>query len=196
MKHWRWTALETIAWLRICRPGSIIGHQQDWLEEKQSEMWLQGDRFRREHKDKVGCHKYFSVVYLLLSLCYQVVLGTKCKYPVYSAKEKRLLLENYNKNKNAKKNNENFTKMVNEVEKIRIEDDDSNGNPIQSPSDVDAEQVNKNGRSEANVGKTSNEENANNEESDDGIPNSKKKTQGDRLNEIKARKQTQSMGKF
>ena len=38
MKHWRWTALETVAWLRICRPGSIIGHQQEWLEEKQAEM--------------------------------------------------------------------------------------------------------------------------------------------------------------
>ena len=33
--------METIAWLRICRPGSIIGHQQEWLEEKQSEMWAQ-----------------------------------------------------------------------------------------------------------------------------------------------------------
>ena len=41
MKHWRWTAMETIAWLRICRPGSIIGHQQEWLEEKQAEMWSQ-----------------------------------------------------------------------------------------------------------------------------------------------------------
>ena len=39
MKHWRWTAMEVIGWLRICRPGSIIGHQQEWLEDKQSEMW-------------------------------------------------------------------------------------------------------------------------------------------------------------
>ena len=39
MKHWRWTAMEVIGWLRICRPGSIIGHQQEWLEEKQAEMW-------------------------------------------------------------------------------------------------------------------------------------------------------------
>lgn len=44
MKHWRWTAMETIAWLRICRPGSIIGHQQEWLEEKQAEMWAQVSR--------------------------------------------------------------------------------------------------------------------------------------------------------
>ena len=25
--------------MRICRPGSIIGHQQEWLEDKQTEMW-------------------------------------------------------------------------------------------------------------------------------------------------------------
>ena len=31
MKHFRFTAAEIIAWLRICRPGSIIGGQQQWL---------------------------------------------------------------------------------------------------------------------------------------------------------------------
>ena len=34
MKHWRWTAMETIGWLRICRPGSIIGHQQESCFER------------------------------------------------------------------------------------------------------------------------------------------------------------------
>lgn len=33
MKHYRFTALEAIAWLRLCRPGSVIGHQQQWMEE-------------------------------------------------------------------------------------------------------------------------------------------------------------------
>ena len=32
MKHFRMTAHETIAWLRICRPGCVIGHQQTWVE--------------------------------------------------------------------------------------------------------------------------------------------------------------------
>lgn len=32
MKHYKFTAHEAIAWIRICRPGSIIGHQQEWLE--------------------------------------------------------------------------------------------------------------------------------------------------------------------
>lgn len=33
MKHYQFTALEAIAWLRLCRPGSVIGHQQQWMEE-------------------------------------------------------------------------------------------------------------------------------------------------------------------
>lgn len=33
MKHYGFTALEAIAWLRLCRPGSVIGHQQQWMEE-------------------------------------------------------------------------------------------------------------------------------------------------------------------
>ncbi|KAF8766863.1 Dual specificity protein phosphatase like protein [Argiope bruennichi] len=51
MKHYRFTAAEAIAWIRICRPGSIIGHQQLWLEQKQSYLWLQGDiyRLRKSH---------------------------------------------------------------------------------------------------------------------------------------------------
>uniref|UniRef100_A0A3B5PVP0 protein-tyrosine-phosphatase n=1 Tax=Xiphophorus maculatus TaxID=8083 RepID=A0A3B5PVP0_XIPMA len=34
MKHFRFTAAEAIAWIRICRPGSIIGPQQNFLEEQ------------------------------------------------------------------------------------------------------------------------------------------------------------------
>uniref|UniRef100_A0A3B5RF16 protein-tyrosine-phosphatase n=1 Tax=Xiphophorus maculatus TaxID=8083 RepID=A0A3B5RF16_XIPMA len=33
MKHFRFTAAEAIAWIRICRPGSIIGPQQNFLED-------------------------------------------------------------------------------------------------------------------------------------------------------------------
>ncbi|ELV10512.1 Dual specificity protein phosphatase CDC14A [Tupaia chinensis] len=33
MKHYRFTHGEIIAWIRICRPGSIIGPQQHFLEE-------------------------------------------------------------------------------------------------------------------------------------------------------------------
>ncbi|KAM3865915.1 dual specificity protein phosphatase CDC14AB-like [Diretmus argenteus] len=50
MKHFRFTAAEAIAWIRICRPGSIIGPQQDFLEEKQHSLWVQGDVHRSKQK--------------------------------------------------------------------------------------------------------------------------------------------------
>jgi protein-tyrosine phosphatase len=50
MKHYKFTAAEVIAWLRICRPGSVIGPQQNFLEEKQSWLWAQGDLYRAKHK--------------------------------------------------------------------------------------------------------------------------------------------------
>ncbi|CAG5862680.1 unnamed protein product [Menidia menidia] len=48
MKHYRFTAGEAIAWIRICRPGSVIGPQQNFLEEKQSALWVQGEGQRTQ----------------------------------------------------------------------------------------------------------------------------------------------------
>ncbi|XP_062437052.1 dual specificity protein phosphatase CDC14A isoform X1 [Rhea pennata] len=53
MKHYRFTHAEAIAWIRICRPGSIIGPQQHFLEEKQAMLWLQGDLIRSKQKQVV-----------------------------------------------------------------------------------------------------------------------------------------------
>ncbi|XP_074545087.1 dual specificity protein phosphatase CDC14AB-like [Halichoeres trimaculatus] len=50
MKHYRFTAAEAIAWIRICRPGSIIGPQQNFLEEKEHSLWVQGDVHRFKQK--------------------------------------------------------------------------------------------------------------------------------------------------
>jgi len=33
MKHYEMTAAETIAWIRIARPGSILGPQQNYMEQ-------------------------------------------------------------------------------------------------------------------------------------------------------------------
>ncbi|KAM4871713.1 dual specificity protein phosphatase CDC14A isoform 4-T5 [Thomomys bottae] len=52
MKHYRFTHAEIIAWVRICRPGSIIGPQQHFLEEKQASLWVQGDIFRSKLKNR------------------------------------------------------------------------------------------------------------------------------------------------
>ncbi|KAM9410566.1 dual specificity protein phosphatase CDC14AB isoform 2-T2 [Pholidichthys leucotaenia] len=48
MKHYRFTAGEAIAWIRICRPGSVIGPQQNFLEEKQAVLWSLGDSQRSQ----------------------------------------------------------------------------------------------------------------------------------------------------
>jgi protein-tyrosine phosphatase len=46
MKHYRFTAPECIAWMRICRPGMVIGPQQQFLQELESTMWQEGDMMR------------------------------------------------------------------------------------------------------------------------------------------------------
>uniref|UniRef100_A0A8C2CVB6 Cell division cycle 14Ab n=1 Tax=Cyprinus carpio TaxID=7962 RepID=A0A8C2CVB6_CYPCA len=59
MKHYRFTAAEAIAWIRICRPGSIIGPQQHYLEEKQASLWANGDIHRskqRQYEDRSVPH--------------------------------------------------------------------------------------------------------------------------------------------
>lgn len=57
MKHYHLTAHETIAWIRICRPGSVIGHQQQWLEK-----WV---FFLKCFQ--VNCNKYSMVFNILYS---------------------------------------------------------------------------------------------------------------------------------
>ncbi|CAD5210209.1 unnamed protein product [Bursaphelenchus okinawaensis] len=42
MKHCKMTAPQCMAWLRICRPGSVIGPQQQFLIDRQSWCWKQG----------------------------------------------------------------------------------------------------------------------------------------------------------
>lgn len=50
MKHYAFTAREAIGWMRVCRPGSVIGPQQQFLEEIQPRMWEEGDVFRRSKR--------------------------------------------------------------------------------------------------------------------------------------------------
>ncbi|XP_063409936.1 dual specificity protein phosphatase CDC14A-like isoform X2 [Mytilus trossulus] len=66
MKHYKFTAAECIAWCRTCRPGSVIGPQQNFLEEKQSWMWMQGDLHRAKSNDKDRTrHRHHSVSKIL-----------------------------------------------------------------------------------------------------------------------------------
>ena len=46
MKHFKFTAEEVIGWLRIVRPGSVIGPQQQFIKDTQLKMWRDGDIYR------------------------------------------------------------------------------------------------------------------------------------------------------
>lgn len=46
IKHYKMTAREAIAWIRICRPGSVIGHQQAWLEKIEKNLLNAGQQYK------------------------------------------------------------------------------------------------------------------------------------------------------
>lgn len=50
MKHYGFTAEQAIAYIRICRPGSVIGPQQTFLKINERELWRHGDVFRANQK--------------------------------------------------------------------------------------------------------------------------------------------------
>ncbi|KAH8863646.1 Dual specificity protein phosphatase CDC14AB [Schistosoma japonicum] len=50
MKHYKLTSREVIGWIRICRPGSIIGPQQHWLDLKQAICWQSGELYREKQR--------------------------------------------------------------------------------------------------------------------------------------------------
>jgi len=53
MKHFQLTACESIAWLRICRPGSVIGGQQNFLYAMETKMHLQGQKYRNNKNAEI-----------------------------------------------------------------------------------------------------------------------------------------------
>jgi protein-tyrosine phosphatase len=54
MKHYGYTAKETIAWCRICRPGCIVGPQQQYLLSIEARMFQEGAQFREKLKINVS----------------------------------------------------------------------------------------------------------------------------------------------
>lgn len=51
MKHYRFTANEVLGYLRVVRPGSVIGPQQHFLRDMQSCMWKGGELMRHQKSD-------------------------------------------------------------------------------------------------------------------------------------------------
>lgn len=46
IKYYKMSAMEAIAWMRICRPGCVIGVQQDWLKDVQFILQNVGEKYR------------------------------------------------------------------------------------------------------------------------------------------------------
>lgn len=54
MKHFGFTAEESLGYIRIVRPGSVIGPQQQYLRENQHRMWREGEVFRSRAAGSAG----------------------------------------------------------------------------------------------------------------------------------------------
>ncbi|CAH1640643.1 unnamed protein product [Spodoptera littoralis] len=55
------TSHEAIGWMRICRPGSVIGHQQGWLEELEPWLMKHGNIYRKriyQDTEKFPMHEF------------------------------------------------------------------------------------------------------------------------------------------
>lgn len=53
MKHHGFTAHEAIGYIRVCRPGSVIGCQQQWLEDHEAAMHQAGRLMRKQLSSQV-----------------------------------------------------------------------------------------------------------------------------------------------
>jgi len=60
IKHYKFPAAAFIGWIRICRPGSVLGPQQQYLLEMEEKLLKKGDEFRKEHGlNEETCLKLF-----------------------------------------------------------------------------------------------------------------------------------------
>jgi protein-tyrosine phosphatase len=55
MKHYKFTAAEAIGWMRICRPGMVIGPQQHFLADIEQRMWDEGDNMKLKPAVSIAC---------------------------------------------------------------------------------------------------------------------------------------------
>lgn len=49
MKHYNFPADAFIGYIRICRPGSVLGPQQQFLNDIQHEMFRRGSEYRKKN---------------------------------------------------------------------------------------------------------------------------------------------------
>ncbi|KAF4525104.1 hypothetical protein B566_EDAN006326 [Ephemera danica] len=157
MKHYGFTALEAIAWIRICRPGSIIGHQQLWLEDKQALMWSEGANLHAN--PRLPLYGVYSI-------------QSRPKACLLSSSSEIEIKEN--------KSTDNVARILQKVDTMKLddkEDENKNEKVARSPINLTEEDtVNQNVAEPVTKVKLIHEK----------VPKLERLTQGDKLNQIKA----------
>jgi len=60
IKHYKFPAAAFIGWIRICRPGSVLGPQQQYLLEMEEKLLKKGEEYRKVHGlNDENCLKLF-----------------------------------------------------------------------------------------------------------------------------------------
>ncbi|XP_055696815.1 dual specificity protein phosphatase CDC14C isoform X4 [Phlebotomus papatasi] len=120
MKHYKLSALEAIAWLRLCRPGSVIGHQQRWMEEKESFLWQEGEKYRSNKGIENPIVHEFGI-YSFRQLLLKDRLGTiSHQVDNINLNDNETIESDFNDNKtNKKPNNENAIFTSKTIESLR-----------------------------------------------------------------------------
>jgi len=52
IKHHKFPAAAFIGWIRICRPGSVLGPQQQYLLQQEEKLLKKGEEYRNKHTDE------------------------------------------------------------------------------------------------------------------------------------------------
>lgn len=55
MYKYKWSAKKTIAWMRLCRPGSVVGEQQQFMEDFEPELQRMVNNHKGSFKHNREC---------------------------------------------------------------------------------------------------------------------------------------------
>ncbi|XP_015431452.1 PREDICTED: dual specificity protein phosphatase CDC14A-like [Dufourea novaeangliae] len=126
IKHYKMTAREAIAWIRICRPGSVIGHQQTWLENMEKSLLNAGEQYRLKHYgdgDVILYHK--QGIYSVADKMERSIHG--------SPRDRSTESNQHNSSPTEKSNKTKFTRILGKLRNIRGTDDSEKGSHNQNP---------------------------------------------------------------
>ncbi|KAA6370976.1 MAG: putative Dual specificity protein phosphatase CDC14A, partial [Streblomastix strix] len=111
IKHYGFTALESIAYIRISRPGSIVGPQQHFLLDNEDKLIEEGELYRKQ-KGIIGW-----------------------------GVENAVLKDNQKENNRSQENSMNMSDMLNQLEKMKEKEKEKHSTPKSARSARSATQL-------------------------------------------------------